>query len=291
MVTSGRIARRSAWRSSLLYILLAGGSIEEPRQNLVIVALIGYMRVSSAEQNTDGQRDALRAAGVLDDNQHLYIDHGVSGAKASRPGSDKGLGSLREGDTLVVAKLDRLGRSLGNLVQLFRELAERGVGVRVLDNPVLSNDGNNAQAKLMLGIYGAFAEYERDLLRERTKVGLAAARARGRKGGRPSLLDSPKITRAKELHAAGVLSPKEVADALGRLRGHFVPLLGEVRQSPRLDNVVGDSHRAKRGRLQIYAEEFTRRHAKDYLRHLPYRTSQRIIVSQCYLHELYRRHS
>ncbi|MEV8132851.1 recombinase family protein [Pseudarthrobacter oxydans] len=179
------------------------------------MALVGYMRVSTAEQSTDGQRYALREAGVKEDSQHLFIDHGVSGAKARRPGLDKCLESLRQGDTLVVAKLDRLGRSLGNLVQLFQELAERGVGVRVLDNPMLSTDGNSAQAKLMLGIYGAFAEYERDLLRERTNVGLAAARARGRNGGRPPLLDSPKIARAKELHAAGVLSPKEIADAVG----------------------------------------------------------------------------
>ncbi|MEE2570778.1 helix-turn-helix domain-containing protein [Pseudarthrobacter sp. J64] len=80
---------------------------------------------------------------------------------------------------------------------------------------MLSTDGKNVQAKLMLGIYGAFAEYERDLLKERTNVGLAAARARGRNGGRPALLDSPKIARAKALHATGVLSPKEVADAVG----------------------------------------------------------------------------
>lgn len=179
------------------------------------MTLIGYMRVSTAEQKTDGQRDALLAAGVKDDPRHLFKDQGVSGAKASRPGFDKCLEALREGDTLVVAKLDRLGRSLGNLIHLFQQLAERGVGVRVLDNPMLSTDGNKAQAKLMLGIFGTLAEYERDLLRERTNVGLEAARARGRNGGRPALLDSPKITRAKELHAAGVLSPKEIADAVG----------------------------------------------------------------------------
>lgn len=179
------------------------------------MALVGYMRVSTAEQNTDGQRDALIAAGVKDDARHLFQDHGVSGANAVRPGLTKCLDSLREGDTLVVAKLDRLGRSLGNLVQLFQELADQGVGVRVLDNPMLSTDGNSAQAKLMLGIYGAFAEYERDLLRERTNVGLQAARSRGRKGGRPKLLDGPKVARARELHAAGLMSPKEIADALG----------------------------------------------------------------------------
>lgn len=179
------------------------------------MALIGYMRVSTVDQNTDGQRDALTAAGVKDDARHLFQDHGVSGAKASRPGFDKCLASLRDGDTLVVAKLDRLGRSLGNLVQLFQELGEQGIGVRVLDNPMLSTDGNKAQAKLMLGIFGTLAEYERDLLRERTNIGLAAARARGRVGGRPLLLDSPKVARAKELHAAGVMSPKEIADAVG----------------------------------------------------------------------------
>ena len=179
------------------------------------MALVGYMRVSTAAQKTDGQRDALLAAGVKDDSRHLFKDLAVSGAKASRPGFDNCLEALREGDTLVVAKLDRLGRSLGNLIHLFQELAERGVGVRVLDNPMLSTDGNKAQAKLMLGIFGTLAEYERDLLRERTNMGLEAARARGRKGGRPALLDSPKITRAKELHAAGLLSPKEIADAVG----------------------------------------------------------------------------
>ncbi|WP_368783883.1 recombinase family protein [Arthrobacter sp. ZGTC131] len=173
------------------------------------------MRVSTADQNTDGQRDALIAAGVKDDSRHLFQDHGVTGSKANRPGFDKCLASLREGDTLVVAKLDRLGRSLGNLVQLFQELGDQGIGVRVLDNPMLSTDGNKVQAKLMLGIFGALAEYERDLIRERTHVGLTAARARGRVGGRPQLLDSPKVARAKQLHAARVMSPKEIADAVG----------------------------------------------------------------------------
>lgn len=179
------------------------------------MVLVGYMRVSTADQNTDGQRDALIRAGVKDDARHLFTDQGVSGAKASRPGLDKCLASLREGDTLVVAKLDRLGRSLGNLVQLFQELGEHGIGVKVLDNPMLSTDGNKAQAKLMLGIFGTLAEYERDLLRERTNVGLASARARGRNGGRPKLLDSAKVARAKQLHAAGNMSPKEIADAVG----------------------------------------------------------------------------
>jgi DNA invertase Pin-like site-specific DNA recombinase len=139
----------------------------------------------------------------------------VSGGKAERHGLTKCLDSLRDGDTLVVAKLDRLGRSLGNLVQLFQRLAEQGIGVRVLDNPTLGTDGNSAQAKLMLGIFGALAEYERDLIRERTNVGLVAARARGRNGGRPKLVDSRKISRAKHLHAAGVMRPQEIANPVG----------------------------------------------------------------------------
>lgn len=177
------------------------------------MALIGYMRVSTVDQNTDGQRDALIAAGVRDDSRHLFIDHGVSGAKAERPGLTKCLDALREGDTLIVAKLDRLGRSLGNLIELVNELNERGVKFKALDNQTI--DTTSSHGKLMLNIFGALAEYERDLIRERTNVGLAAARARGRNGGRPKLLSGAKVTRAKELHAAGNMSPKEIADAVG----------------------------------------------------------------------------
>jgi DNA invertase Pin-like site-specific DNA recombinase len=174
------------------------------------------MRVSTTDQKTDGQKDALLAAGVREDAKHLFVDHGVSGKTASRPGLDKCLDSLRHGDTLVIAKLDRLGRSLSNLVQLFEELAEHGVKVRVLDNPMLSTDGNAAQAKLMLGIFGALAEYERSLIVERTNTGLAAARARGRNGGRPRVTaDDPRVIRAKELHAAGHLTPAEIAKTVG----------------------------------------------------------------------------
>lgn len=179
------------------------------------MATIGYMRVSTEDQKTDGQLDALKAAGVKDDAKHLYVDHGVSGAKAKRPGLDACLASLREGDVLVVAKLDRLGRSLFNLIEMFKELGEQGIDVRILDNPTLSTAGNK-DAKLMLGIFGAFAEYERDLIRERTNVGLVAARARGRSGGRPVVTaNDDKVKRVKKMHAIGGLAPKEIADAVG----------------------------------------------------------------------------
>ncbi len=174
---------------------------------------IGYMRVSTADQNTDGQKDALIADGVLDDPQHLFNDPGVSGAKKERPGLTACLNTLRRGDVLVVAKLDRLGRSLGNLIELVEELKERGVGFRVLDNPMLNTESSNG--KFLLGIFGALAEFERDLIRERTNVGLASARERGRLGGRPKKLDTDvKVSRAKELHAAGTMSPQEIAASL-----------------------------------------------------------------------------
>ncbi|GAB4100538.1 recombinase family protein [Sinomonas halotolerans] len=186
------------------------------------MALLGYMRVSTADQVTDGQRDALLAAGVRDDGQHLFVDHGVSGRLASRPALDRLLAAARHGDTIVVAKLDRLGRSLANLISLFDELGARGVGVRVLDNPVLSTDGTSAQAKLLLGIFGALAEFERALISERTRTGLEAARARGRRGGRPRVTaDDPRVIRAKTRHAAGELTPDEIA----RLEGISVPTL------------------------------------------------------------------
>ncbi len=179
------------------------------------MAIVGYMRVSTEEQKTDGQLDALMAAGVKNDKRHLYVDHGVSGSKAKRPGLDACLDSLREGDTLVVAKLDRLGRSLFNLIEMFKDLGEQGIDVRILDNPTLSTAGNK-DSKLMLGIFGAFAEYERDLIRERTNVGLTAARARGRNGGRPVVTgDNDKVKRVKELHAAGTMTPQEIAKAAG----------------------------------------------------------------------------
>ena len=139
-----------------------------------MTTMIGYLRVSTEEQansglGLDAQRDTIqRYADAHGWDLVWYEDAGLSAKSLARPQLQGALDSLnvspkrRDVDGIVVAKLDRLGRSLGNLVQLFQELAERGVGVRVLDNPMLSTDGNNAQAKLMLGIYGAFAEYERD---------------------------------------------------------------------------------------------------------------------------------
>jgi DNA invertase Pin-like site-specific DNA recombinase len=153
--------------------------------------LIGYMRVSKADgsQVLDLQRDALRAAGVAE--RHLYSDT-ASGKKDDRPGLAACLQALREGDTLVVWKLDRLGRSLRHLVNVVHELTSRGIGLRVLTGQGAAIDTSTPSGKLVFGIFASLAEFERDLISERTRAGLTSARARGRKGGR-----RPKMTPAK----------------------------------------------------------------------------------------------
>ncbi len=166
-------------------------------------ALVGYMRVSKVDgsQVLDLQRDALRAAGVSD--RHLYSDH-ASGKKDDRPGLEACLKSLRSGDTLVVWKLDRLGRSLHHLVNTVHELTAHGVGLRVLTGQGAAIDTTTPAGKLMFGIFAALAEFERELIVERTKAGLVAARARGHKGGR-----TPKMTPGKVRLAMAAMGKPE----------------------------------------------------------------------------------
>lgn len=140
--------------------------------------LIGYARISTAEQNLHLQKDALTAAGCT----QIWEDT-ASGARVARPGLEKAMERLREGDTLVVWKLDRLGRSLQHLIESVRALESCGVGFRSLQDNI---DTTTPGGKLLFHIMGSLAEFERDLIRERTNAGLAAARARGRKGGRPA---------------------------------------------------------------------------------------------------------
>ena len=146
--------------------------------------LVGYMRVSKADgsQVLDLQRDALAAAGVT--AQHLYEDQ-ASGKRDDRPGLEACLKSLREGDTLTVWKLDRLGRNLRHLVNTVHDLTARGIGFKVLSGHGASIDTTSPSGKLVFGIFAALAEFERELIVERTKAGMAAARARGRNGRRP----------------------------------------------------------------------------------------------------------
>ncbi|MBB3036542.1 recombinase family protein [Hoyosella altamirensis] len=154
--------------------------------------LVGYMRVSKADgsQTTDLQRDALLEAGVK--LKALYEDK-ASGKTDDRPHLAACLKALRDGDTLLVWKLDRLGRDLRHLVNIVHELTERGVGLKVLTGQGAAIDTTTASGKLVFGIFAALAEFERELISERTKAGLASARARGRTGGRPHKMTPAKI--------------------------------------------------------------------------------------------------
>lgn len=158
--------------------------------------LIGYMRVSKADgsQATDLQRDALVAAGL--DPANLYEDQ-ASGKREDRPGLAACLKTLREGDTLVVWKLDRLGRDLRHLINTVHDLTGRGVGLKVLTGHGAAIDTTTAAGKLVFGIFAALSEFERELIAERTRAGLASARARGRKGGRPFKMTAAKLRLAK----------------------------------------------------------------------------------------------
>ena len=155
--------------------------------------LIGHARVSTDDQNLDLQRDALRAAGC----EKVYEDR-ISGAKAERPGLALALEVARVGDTLIVWRLDRLGRSLHDLILLARKLEEAGVGLMSVQEKI---DTSSSGGRLIFHMFGALAEFERNLVRERTQAGLTAARARGRKGGRPKLLDPAKRQLAVRLYA------------------------------------------------------------------------------------------
>ena len=159
--------------------------------------LVGYARVSTGQQDLQLQLDALKVAGVSKAN--LYTDK-ISGSKAARPGLDQCLSQLKPGDTLVVWRLDRLGRSVRHLIDVVEDLRERGVGFKSLRDGAI--DTTTASGKLIFHIFTALAEFERSLIQERTRAGLSVARARGRLGGRPPMsLDDPRIQTAKKLHA------------------------------------------------------------------------------------------
>lgn len=181
--------------------------------------LVGYMRVSKSDgsQTTDLQRDALLAEGI--DPKFIYEDL-ASSRRDDRPGLASCLKSLRDGDTLVVWKLDRLGRDLRELVNLVHDLTQRNIGFKVLSGQGASIDTTTANGKLVFGIFAALAEFERELIRERTMAGLASARARGRKGGRPRKLNPTKL----EL-AATALANKDTNV------GELCKLLGVSRQT------------------------------------------------------------
>jgi len=169
--------------------------------------LIGYARVSTQEQNLTLQQDALKQAGC----EKLFTDT-MSGAVAERKGLEEALAFARKGDTLVVWRLDRLGRSLKHLIETVTVLAERGVGFKSLQESI---DTTTSGGKLIFHVFGALAEFERDLIRQRTQAGLAAARARGRKGGRPRGLNEKQV---KLLQAMYDDKTNSIGDILRTLR-------------------------------------------------------------------------
>ncbi len=194
--------------------------------------LIGYMRVSTAEQSLSLQRDALAAVGC----GRIYDDVG-SGVAAQRPGLERALDACREGDTLVVWKLDRIGRSLGHVVELVANLQGRGVGLQVLTGGI---DTNSSTGRLVFGIFATLAEFERDLIRERTLAGLAAARARGRIGGRPRLMSKAKLRTAMAMMADHNNAATEIAEQLGiSLSTLYAYVDGKGEPKPRARKLLG----------------------------------------------------
>jgi DNA invertase Pin-like site-specific DNA recombinase len=171
------------------------------------MARIGYSRVSTRDQRPEVQSERLREAGCT----RIFEDHGASGAKASRPEWDKCLDRLERGDVLYVVKLDRMGRSIRNLIDVVTMLGERGVDIVILDQGI---DTTTAAGKFMFHIMASVAEFERDLIIERTRDGLATTTARGRNGGRKHRLTPDQEATARKLRADGH-SIKEIGQLLG----------------------------------------------------------------------------
>src|SRR5690554_181631 len=181
--------------------------------------IIGYARVSTLDQNLELQRDALEKAGC----EQVFEDH-VSGSTTERPGWAQAQTALRKGDTLVVWRLDRLGRSLKHLIDTVNELHARGVGFKSLNENI---DTTTSGGRLVFHIFGALAEFERELIRERTQAGLAAARARGRKGGRPRKLTPRQVATARTLLKDREHTVTAVAEMLGVSRSTLYRALEE----------------------------------------------------------------
>ena len=179
---------------------------------------IGYARVSTQDQNLALQQDALAKANC----DRVFTDT-ASGAKADRPGLRDAFSHLRQGDTLVVWKLDRLGRSLKNLIEVTQDLEKRGIGLRSLQEQI---DTTTPGGKLVFHVFGALAEFERDLVRERTNAGLVAARARGRVGGRKPVLTGKKAETALALYHSKKVPVAEICKTLGVSRTSLYRLVG-----------------------------------------------------------------
>lgn len=179
--------------------------------------IIGYARVSTNEQNLDLQIDALKKEGCT--KRNIYIDK-ASGAKTNRPGLESCLEALEPGDTLLVWRLDRLGRSMSHLVTLVEQLLERKIGFKSICDGAI--DTTTASGELVFNIFSALAQFERRLIQERTKAGLSAARARGKMGGRKAIKpDDPRVVMAKEMHKNKTISIQKICDTLNISRATF----------------------------------------------------------------------
>lgn len=169
--------------------------------------LLGYARVSTDDQNLDLQHDALKKAGC----EKFYDDH-MTGSKINRPGLEAAIEFAREGDIIVVWRLDRLSRSLKDLIEMVALLDEKKIGLRSLHESI---DTSSSSGKLIFHIFGALAEFEHNLIRERTHAGLQAARARGRKGGRPKKLSDDKAQLAMQLYNNKNHSIQQICTLIG----------------------------------------------------------------------------
>ena len=169
--------------------------------------LVGYARVSTQEQNLTLQHDALEAAGC----ERVFVEK-ASGAQRDRPELKAAIDYMRHGDTLVVWKLDRLARSLKQLIETVEDLGQRNIGLRSITESI---DTGTSGGKLIFHVFGALAEFERSVIRERTQAGLKAARARGRVGGRPAVLNDADLTEARALLSNPDISVAQVAKRLG----------------------------------------------------------------------------
>jgi len=167
---------------------------------------IGYGRVSTSDQNVESQKDALLKAGV----DQIFLDT-FTGTKSSRPELDRMKDVLREGDTIVITRLDRLGRSTKDLLNLVSDLKDQGVNLEVIEQSI---NTSTPEGKLFFTLVASFAEFEREIMRARTIDGLNSARARGRVGGRKPAMSKAKIATAKQMYADGQYV-KEIAEVLG----------------------------------------------------------------------------
>ncbi len=179
--------------------------------------LIGYARVSTNDQDLNLQLDALEKAGCT--KEMIFMDK-ISGAKSERPGLEKCLAALESGDTLLVWRLDRLGRSMQHLVSLIEELRQKGISFKSICDGAI--DTTTASGELIFNIFSSLAQFERRLIQERTKAGLDAARARGRQGGRKKMdNDDPKIQMAKTMHKNHGMSIEDICKTLKISRASF----------------------------------------------------------------------